>query len=509
MLTGLVAVARTSLRSEIVRKLVGERFFDASATGTSDPSAGILTKIFNVAFKFGKFLVSQAFSAISWSLSGLWGLLVQVYFEIKYFDWNQTDASIKARMDQNNLAIAGALGSLAGSGLVWLTGIGIAAALTAKFPVIAGQVALKLAEEGGEEIRSDLIALLNTTRDAQVSNFILGSFLTLRKLKLFGLAPVTEAKEPWTIAEKIEEKVEQIPDAALRIFVENFLERVEESIIEMGYVVAFTLDDFFAAQRFAETTQTVRTVTLQPDRNTPEETVLIEGGQEEVIQTVQNTLATHTLVQNRDVGMILGQEITEHVRHSPTTNPSELTLKIMFYGVKEPPWRRNGKIAQRAQVSIPNVKRTKLDWQTIKTVCGGTNGYLWGRFKAIGILINDGGSIADKLIVYGGSAEEAEDRLLALAQLSEYTVANILCTEERNYGRRTSARPTYKQTTRVYPAYFTVINAQRILNEAAGRTEISGTYTRQKAKILLYPANKPDDFDEVVNEILRTPGADI
>lgn len=509
MLLEAVKIGKDTLRSSLVRKIIGERFFDITATGESKSDGGIIGKIFNVGLKFVGFLINVAFGAISWSFTALWGILVQAYFEIKFFDWNQTDAAIRSQIEANNTAIAGSLGSLSATGLVWLTGIGVAAGLTAKFPVLAGQVALRLAEEGGEEIRSELTNLLMTTRQAVISNLILGGFLTLRKLRWFGLAPVTQAKEPWTIAEKIDEKIEKIEDRLLRTFVESFLDQLEESIIEMGYVIAFTLDDYYAAQKAAQEALQERTVVFTPDKNAPDEKVIIEGNQSDVVQTLQNALVQHTFIHNRDVGMIFGQEITENVIQNTINNTSELTLKIQFYGVKEPPWRRNGKITQRARTSIPNVKRSKLDWQTIKLACGGANGYLWGRFLGVGKLANSSGTITDEIKLWAATAQEAEEQIIALAALSDYQLVAINCTEERNYGRKASGRVLYKETTRVYPAYFTLVNSQKILNEASGKTSLSGTYEKQRAKILLYPSEKPDNFEQVIAELLKTPGADV
>jgi hypothetical protein len=509
MLLEAVKIGKDTLRSSLVREIIGERFFDITATGESKDDGGGIGTLFNSALRFTGFLVKAAFGAIVWTATAVVGLLVRAYFAIKFFDWNQTDASIRSQMEANNAAIAGSLGSLSATGLVWLTGIAVAGGLTAKFPVLAGQVALRLAEEGGEEIRSELTNLLSNTRQAVINNLILGLFLTLRKLRWFGLAPVTEAKEPWTFAEKIDELIEKIPDRNIRTFVESFLDQLEESIIEMGYVIAFTLDDYYAAQKAAQGALQERTVVFMPDKNAPDEKVIIEGGQSNVVETLQNALVQHTFIHNRDVGMIFGQEITELAKTPPSNNASELTLKIQFYGAKEPPWKRNGKWTQRAQTSIPNVKRSKLDWQAIKLACGSANGYLWGRFYGIGKLANSSGAVVDEIKVWAATGEEAEERIIALAALSDYELVAVNCTEERNYGRRSSGKVLYKETTRVYPAYFTLVNSQKILNEASGKTTLSGTYKKQQSKILLYPSEKPDNFERVIAELLKTPGVDV
>ena len=144
-----IIFTRESLASNIARRLTGNRVLDLTASFTEQQEGGIIKKVFNFSKKLAGFVFGALTNFVSWSFSELWDLVVEAYFEIKYFNWNQTDAEIKTQLEQNDSIIASSLGRLAGTGLVWLAGITISTGLSFKFPVLAGRVALELAEEGG------------------------------------------------------------------------------------------------------------------------------------------------------------------------------------------------------------------------------------------------------------------------------------------------------------------------------------------------------------------------
>ena len=108
---------------------------------------------------------------------------------------------------------------------------------------------------------------------AAVKSALIGGLLTARRLELFGLKPVTNARKPWTFADAIDNFVEKLPSASMRAFANQFIDAVEDSVIEMGYVIAYTIDDFYLAQRTATESD------QQPDR-----TVEILPNEEEVVQ---------------------------------------------------------------------------------------------------------------------------------------------------------------------------------------------------------------------------------
>jgi hypothetical protein len=404
-----VILDRDSLASKVVREVIGERVINLSEEYTGGGNGGgIISQIFNLGSRLVGFLFSAVLSGIGWTLSSLWDVAVEAYFELKYFDWNQTDAEIKSDLAANDALIAGAFGRLTGTGLVWLAGIGLSVGLSFKFPVVASQVALAIAEEGGQEIRSALINLIIVSRQAAIRSVLLGGVLTARRLELFGLKPVIQSQKPWTFAEEIERKIESLPSASLRSFVSQFGDAVEDSIIEMGYVISFTLDDFYAAQRFSATAAlgVGRTIELTPNVAVADERIIIESPQELLIADTQNIIAHHQLIHNRDVGQIVGMPEQDYV--SP--RPQRRKLKIIFRAKAKPPWKMpDGKYAMTAEVNIPDCLPA-INWDRLKTTI---RPYTWGKYRVTAHLNN-----GRQMRVHAVSYSEGEQQLKEYIKLS-------------------------------------------------------------------------------------------
>lgn len=232
------------------------------------------------------------------------------------------------------------------------------------------------------------------------------------------------------------------------------------------------------------------------------ERIILKGRTETLKPIITEILAIHQLLRNRDIGEFVGHTVNEYVR----SQPKKLKLKILFYSVQSPPWRNaNGADIVRATYNVPFVRRSSINWTTIKTACGGANGYSWGRFRATANIIDNQDSLS-QMAVYGGSENEAIQRLRALAALSEGSLSSLSVTEEKKEGRRATDKLLYKQTTTVYPAYFTIVNQEKIVTES-NVALLTGNYQRAKSRIPLWTETKPPDADELITEALRVRGS--
>ncbi|NJL52244.1 MAG: hypothetical protein HC930_08530 [Hydrococcus sp. SU_1_0] len=438
-----VLLNRDSLASKVVAELIGDRSVNLAEEygGGDNNGGGLIAQIFNLGARFAGFLISAVLTGIGWTLSSLWDVAIEAYFEIKYFDWAQSDADIKSDLAANDALIAGAFGRLAGTGLVWLTGIGVAVGLSFKFPVVASRVALAIAEEGGQEIRSALTNLIIASRQAAIRSMLLGGLLTARKLELFGLKPVINSQKPWTFADEIEKKIEALPSAGLRAFVSQFGDAVEDSIIEMGYVISFTLDDYYASQRFTEQAMlgTERTIELTPNVAVPDERIILEAPQELIISDTQNVIAHHQLIDNRDVGQIVGMPEQDYL--SP--RPQRRKLKVIFRGKEQPPWKLpDGKYAMTAEVNIPDLK-PGTTWQQLKA---NITQYTWGKYRVTAHLSN-----GRQMRVHAVSYSEGEQQLNKYINLSTAEIIRF------NHGVTATDNPLDPSKSIVpqvvYPAY--------------------------------------------------------
>jgi len=146
-----------------------------------------------------------------------------------------------------------------------------------------------------------------------------------------------------------------------------------------------------------------------------------------------------------------------------------------------------------------------LDWEVIKLACGGTNGYMWGRFFA-NVKFQEPG--VPNLKIYGATSAEAEDRAKAFIELTDLEIASLTITEEKKEGRRREFDKTlYKEDTRVYPAFLIIVNREKVLLEEQGRATFSGVYKERRFRIPLWTNEAPSDFDEIKSQILSTRGA--
>lgn len=463
---------------------------------------GILQKV----AKFAGWAFGQLVRFFNLSFDRLWDIIVEGYFVLKTFDWNQTDEDLRKQIDSNNQAIAVAaansLGTALGWGTVRLANFFIGrlfgkktskAAAKMKVPVLSARIGLALAEEGNEETKAAVYGFLKTATAAQISNQFINFMLSARRNEWFGLKSITSPQENGSIAAKIEKKIEQLPQF-WRAPVEALIESFEEAIIEAGYVVAFTIDDHVAAARYARDSGIVRTVEVIPEKGS-EEKLTFAAPMGRLKEEIEHTISgTYPLVKNRDIGLMIGTPLDEYVKAQPQT----LRLIVDLYSVKAPPFYKKTDNFVWATVSISNVKRSALDWMTIKQAFGGANGYLWGRYRA-NVQFKSG----RRMTYFVASEGEAKSRLDAFLRLTDDELTTLNITEEQKVGERVKKPKLVKNTTRIYPCFFTVINREELLDPQKGRVGTrQKNYRDNRAKIPLWTETEPDGTRDLIRRIL-------
>lgn len=467
---------------------------------------GVAGKILQKIAKFAGWAFGQLCRFFDLSFDRLWDIIVEAYFTLKTFDWNATDEALRQQINANNqtiaVAAANTLGTTLGWGTVRLANFFIGrlfgkktskAAAKIKVPVLSARIGLALAEEGNEEIKGSVAAFLRTAASAQISNQFINFMLTARKNEWLGQKSITKPQENGSIAAKIEKKIEQLPQF-WRAPAEAFIESFEEAIIEAGYVVAFTIDDHVAATRYARDSGIVRTIELKPEKDTDEKLTFV-APMGRIKDEIENTVfSTYPLVRNRDVGLMFGMPIDEYVRAQPQT----LRLIVDLYSVKAPPFYKKTDNFVRATISIPNVKRSAIDWNIIKQAFGGRNGYMWGRYRA-NVQLKSG----RKIVFYAASEGEAESRLEAFMLLTTEELTTFNVSEEKRVGERIKKPKLFKRTTRIYPAFFTVVNREDLLDPNKGRVNTrQKNYRDNQAKIPLWVDTEPDGTKEMIQRVL-------
>jgi hypothetical protein len=526
---GAADIVKNSLESRLIRRAIvstGVRVIKSQdiQQSTAQQNSNIVSVIFDWGKRLVGFIVTNLRNAVAWSISAIWGTFVSLTQFVWHFNWNATDQQLDQQIRTTWNQIAGQTGGVVGQFLGWLACGVVPGAIIFTFNEVAGAFVLKrVGEQMAEELAGSIASLIRSTFRAGATTLFVWAFKNARKLirnnsalvgQIFGAqaeraieAWGTAKAKPWSFALATEEAIEAIPNEALRNFTEQMLEEFFESCVEAGYVVANSVDSLIAAQKFkADVLGRQRVVEITPNRDIPNERIILAGNEKVLMPQIASALSHYQLLDNKDIGTDLGGFRTEIVR----SNPISLQIKIRWYSVTKPPYKDryapNG-VLTKAEYTLPYVKRTAVDWDKIKLAAGGSNGYNWGRFKATCKLKAPNDAI-HCMVVYGGSEQEAEERLRALVGLTECEILTLNAAEEKKVGRRATNVALHKETVRVYPAWFSVINQQKTLFEENSIQMLRGNYQRSNSpKIRLFTDTKPSGIDEVIAEALRTPGS--
>lgn len=485
-------IDRSTLGSQITRNFLGERNFDTlaahflpsnQANEEENSGGGFLSFLWNAGKKFVGFLVSGIIGFVEWSIGGVIRYCIEKVIEVANFDWAQSDADLGNAIRQNNNIIANQLGRFVGSGAVWLGSIVLAKGISLKFPVVAGRVALDLAKEGGPNLKSQLAGALNVSGELLLESLAMGAYAGARWMlrRIFPKIPFFSGnggRKPWTFAQATSNLIQKIPGGSyVKAFVEGATEGALDSLLDVAYVISFSLDDHYAAIREAQLADQapIRTIEVFPNENS-NESILISAPQDNIEETLTNYLTTHDLIENRDVGTVVGQPYDEWYGLQPQTR--KLTLE--FNAKEKPPFRDDsGKQTRRVQISIPNVK-AGISWNDLKQI----RRFTWGNYMARGVFED-----RRQMTVWGASESEAKQTLQELSQLctKQLIQVSISHPEVQNPTRR-------KTPTVVYPVYATML-VRKTTTSPGNSTLIDGQNREMARKrIEIWKEEPPENF---------------
>ncbi len=328
-----------ALESKQIRQAIGDsgkrilkiKFEDRRTLtgGAEDGGGGALAWLWNQGERLIGFLLEKAAELIKFSFVTLWGLFVSTAQYIWNFDWNASDKSLEQQINARWDALGGLLGGTTGNLFGWIgCGLVPGALMLAVNEPLAAYIIQNVLEEMGEEVLANLAQLTNYMLQSTLQNLIAYSFINARKIikanvgwvsLIFGdkigqatLAWGNEGSKPWSFASATEQFTESIPVRALQNYVEEFLEEAWDGCVEAGYVVANSIDGFFALeklkqQRVPEFGKT-KYLEVMPNRENKEQRIILAGPQELVKQQVVATLADYQLMSDKDVGVVYNFE---------------------------------------------------------------------------------------------------------------------------------------------------------------------------------------------------------
>lgn len=518
---GAIDIIETTLESRTVRSTIGERVFKASFEDSGADPNDPLVVLWNLTRMGANWLLSESANLLGFSLSALWGLFTSSLQFVWNFDWNMSDQTIDQQIANAWNALAGMLGGTLGN-LVGYLGCGVlpGATIMSFNEPMGAYILANVTEELAEEFLANLSNLVRYTLISAVQSLLLVGFKNLRKMiksqselvgRIFGDKAEKAIRawgapnaKPWSFAIAVDNAVESIPNTFIRNFVEEFLEEAWDGCVEAGYVVANSIEAYIAAEKLKQAKLPVlgntKYVEITPDRSIDDQKIVLAGSSEVLKPVIVQTLTNYQMFEHKDIGQFTGQTIDEYLR----AKPRDITLKIQWYSVPTPPWSK--RLGQPRLVSatatISSVNRAKLDWDKIKLACGGKNGFMYGRFRATGMLDN-----GRQIAVYGATGDEAEDMVRLLLTLSDAKlIKKPTITEDRT---EDSTGTFLKQPTRVYPAFFTVENQYQVAGALGSAIPINGKrYRRKEERVDLWLEQEPFNYSEIIQELLKKPGAE-
>lgn len=451
-----------------------------------------------------KSLVGWVFKAatggIAWTWTGTWGTIVQTIEKIKAFNWNQTDQEIEQSIKSRNTQLAGIWGGVLGSGVGWLAGIATGAGVAYLCPVIgsgalARLIAGEVAIEAGQDLRSRLQIAINQTANVVVSNLAVGAFMRYRQLlkslpypvlvALYGESKAKFIRDKWggkgqpdsSFNAQMEEEIDSISNEATKNFVEQFLEESWDSFVEAGFIVAHQIDGAYQQTKLAqqELLGQDKSIEIALDKDAPDEILTFHNvPQKLLIPAIQQSVNTHRILHNKDVGQIVGEPFeTNNQRALPQTRK----ITLIFRESEKPPYKRSGAGKKEITINIPNVK-PGLSWKDVKSVC---TPYTWGKWCARARLDS-----RRQMAVYAATKEEAVKKLKEFASLSLDNILTINVSQEEQVPSKLAKNPT-----RVYPAQLAYTYLRPNGNQ---RTFIDGkTYSELFFKTPLWKSEPPKD----------------
>lgn len=508
----MISINKTQLASYLISKAIetkgGLKIDPGGAIQEKkDVDGNLLSLVWNGLKALTGFLVNAVKAIFSvFSFSALTANLIQGVRFALTFDFGQSDksidAQIKASWEAWKTQFAGALGNTAG----WFVCGGIANATVFVFNPVAGAAVLKdLGEEAFEEMLASLGAMTRLTVNNVAKEQALTAFKNVRRwLKepnnpIYPLLPASlkeawQKNKPWTLGAAIERRIISWFPPSWKDLVEEFIEEFLDGCQEALIVVASSLDRFVAERRTGILGgETVLEVT--PNREEPQDKFLLAGPQELVRSQVVQALTDRRWLADKDLGIQVDEAASNILL---AAQPFSLYGWVVFRSIdgKDP--------GRRPTYQLPAFDRAKVnDYDRIRAACGGANGYLWGRFLATATT-----SIGHPLIVRGGSADEAGDRLEALGLLCELEILTINITEERKSHKRLSNPALQKEARRVLPYRLVLANRKYYTDPRPdARPSKNGSYDDIRFTFDISGTTKPPLWDEMMAEVLRGPSA--
>ncbi|NEO51893.1 MAG: hypothetical protein F6K54_01580 [Okeania sp. SIO3B5] len=512
---------RTSLRSRAARLRATNNQSVRRWSRTPSNSGGGIQNIFK---NWGGKLVGWISGGLSALVKRLRSISVTQVFQmilsagnlLLNFNWQVTDKQIESQIDAINKSIVergfGAIGRTLGS---TICGLGGAAVITKFNPALGYHVMSNVAPEVAEELLQEWSQALSQVGAqysvARALEFYKGARKFLKDpnnpigkvlRSLVGDETISKWGNPgndeWSFKKGIGNVVKRvIKDEDMREALEEGWEEFSDACIEAGFIIAGSIDDWIGMQSYQREglLGRERTIEVTPNKEVPEERFILTGNQSTIRTATTAIIAQQQLLNNRDVGTIVIDSSSEEV--VTTSNGIEIVLE--FFAYEQPPYWSNEREKKnaRSRLTVPNCKKTKINWSEIKQ--------LFGNNKKS----HDKGDLAVEADLSNGKMLKAwvhtkQDGKTIIERMASLSEAELIrpfrYIEKDEYDPEGKLKP--KEVRPQYLAHMHILNWDR---KTKYETAVAGTKKKRKsARVEFYYETKPSWMDDKINELLKT-----
>lgn len=260
--------------------------------------------------------------------------------------------------------------------------------------------------------------------------------------------------------------------------------------------------------------QTEFSIEFQPDRTDDTTKYLLTGTQPELRSQISMLMAIKQLI-----GESKADYNFEKYEQFVYENPTPLAVQIHWRLGKGRPFEPEELVkAYTLNKATPPrpyctflIDRSKLTWSNIKAAAGGNNGKLWGHHYAVARpQIKEGNLIikCPQIKIYSSTEQQATEELEAILDLTpagSYTMTEGK--EIQNKGQRAIDPGYRKPTTRVYPAWFYIINHELVdaarVEASRGRSTTLGKLLKKCHAIELFQDEETAEHRSKIANMMR------
>lgn len=250
-------------------------------------------------------------------------------------------------------------------------------------------------------------------------------------------------------------------------------------------------------------------VKITPNREVPEEFTYVYAPESLQEMAASIVLAQHQLMDNRDVGVIIGgNSITEFAYER---DPKEISLIFEYCPNPNKPYFKvpSDQKTARPKIVISNVIRERITYANLLAAAGGLEGYMYGRSRMTYQLISPSGNNRGEFTVWADNIETAITRCDAFMNLTSSILKCRNPGGEIEGGNRLESRNNMKAIRRVYPYRVSLIVGADSTPQREGRrrlTSPTAQFIQRKAVFSLRDSDPPPFFNEEVNRLFDLMG---